>query len=61
MEAVSGKGLCVGGAMVSPKHANFIINRGGATCKDVLRLVDFIKDSVRQNYGIELDLEVKVI
>lgn len=55
------KGKRMGGAEVSVKHANFIINRGGASCKDVLELVDFIKGKVKENYGIDLELEVKLI
>ena len=55
------KGKRIGGAQISDKHANFIVNRKGATCRDVLELVDFIKDKVRENYGIDLELEVKVI
>lgn len=55
------KGKRIGGAEISAKHANFIVNRKGATCRDVLELVKFIKDKVRENYGIDLELEVKVI
>lgn len=55
------KGKRIGGAEVSRKHANFIINRGNASCKDVLELADFIKGKVKENYGIDLELEVKLI
>jgi len=55
------KGKRIGGAEVSDKHANFIVNRGNASCKDVLELVDFIKSRVKENYGIDLELEVKLI
>ncbi len=55
------KGLRFGGAQVSPKHANFIINRGRASCEDVLRLVDIIKKRVMDNYRISLELEIKII
>ncbi len=55
------KGKRIGGAEVSEKHANFIINRGKATCKDVLGMVDLIKNKVRENYNIDLNLEIKVI
>ena len=55
------KGTRVGGAEISRKHANFIVNSGAATCNDVLELVRFIKDKVRKNYGIELELEVKML
>ncbi len=53
------KGLTVGGAQVSEKHAGFVINRGGATCSDVLRLTDQIRDRVRRETGIELELEIR--
>ena len=55
------KGKRVGGAEVSSKHANFIVNRKGATSKDVLSLVDIIKRAVKENYGIDLEMEIKVI
>jgi len=55
------KGKRIGGAEVSKKHANFIINRNNATCEDVLRLVDYIKNKVMENYKIALELEIKVI
>ncbi|MCM8760658.1 MAG: UDP-N-acetylmuramate--L-alanine ligase [Candidatus Omnitrophica bacterium] len=55
------KGKKVGGAQISEKHANFIINNGGATCKDVLELAAIVKESVKKNYGIDLEMEVKVI
>lgn len=55
------KGKGIGGAEVSEKHGNFIINRGRASCKDVLDLVDFIKGKVKENYGIDLEMEVKLI
>lgn len=55
------KSATVGGAMVSPKHANFIVNLNNATANDVLELVKKIKKTVKQNKGIDLDLEVKLI
>lgn len=55
------KGYCVGGAMVSPQHANWIINKGGATAGDVLALIDEIKSSVNQKTGILLEPEVKIV
>jgi UDP-N-acetylmuramate dehydrogenase len=48
----------MGGAMVSEKHANYIINTGGASASDVLRLADAIKTQVRERMGIELHEEV---
>ena len=55
------KGLTVGGAQVSEKHAGFVVNRGGATCGDVLALVDRVKEEVLRQTGVELEMEVKVL
>lgn len=55
------KGLTVGGAQVSEKHAGFIINRGGATCADILALVEEVKKRVFDQTGITLELEVKTL
>lgn len=55
------KGEHIGGAMVSDKHAGFIVNTGNATCSDVVRLISLIQDRVKENTGVELECEVKVI
>lgn len=55
------KGRSVGGAMVSPKHSGFVINTGGATCEDVLRLIEVVKDEVRQKTGVPLECEVRLL
>ena len=55
------KGYAIGGAQVSEKHAGFVINRGGATFDDVLRLIDHIRETVLRTSGIELETEVKII
>ena len=55
------KGLTVGGAQVSEKHAGFVVNRGGATCADVLQLVEQVKARVLAQTGVELEMEVKVL
>lgn len=55
------KGLSVGGAMVSTKHAGFVVNTGGATCADVIALMDEIRRRVFEFSGIELEPEVKII
>lgn len=52
------KGVSVGGAQVSEKHAGFIINRGGATCEDVRSLIKHIQDKVYENSGVTLECEV---
>ena len=55
------KGYAVGGAQVSEKHAGFVVNRGGATFDDVLRLMDHIRSEVLRTSGVELEPEVKII
>lgn len=55
------KGFSVGGAQVSEKHAGFVINRGGATCADVLELVEQVKGRVLDQTGVSLEMEVKVL
>ena len=55
------KGFTVGGAQVSEKHAGFVVNRGGATCADVLELVRQVKEEVLRQTGVELEMEVKVL
>ena len=55
------KGLTVGGAQVSEKHAGFIINIGGATCRDVCTLIQQVQEKVRQAHGVTLEPEVKII
>ena len=51
----------MGGAQVSEKHAGFVVNRGGATCADVLELVRQVKEEVLRQTGVELEMEVKVL
>ena len=55
------KGFTVGGAQVSEKHAGFVINRGGATCSDVLELVRRVQEKIRADVGVELEMEVKIL
>lgn len=55
------KGLAVGGAQVSEKHAGFIINRGDATCADVLQLCSLVQKKVLEVYGVQLEREVQYI
>ena len=55
------KGKKIGGAMISPKHANYIVNTGGAKAEDVLRLMEMAKEKVREAKGIELEPEIKVV
>ncbi|MFM8313209.1 MAG: UDP-N-acetylmuramate dehydrogenase [Deltaproteobacteria bacterium] len=55
------KGLKVGGAEISTKHANFILNKGNATAKDILTLIDIIKVRVHDQFGVNLECEVCVL
>ncbi len=52
------KGVSVGGAQVSEKHAGFVINTGNATCSDVLSLIEKIQDTVKSADGVDLEPEV---
>lgn len=54
------KGRSVGGAQVSEKHAGFVINKGGATCKDVLDLCRLCSDTVYEQKGVKLEMEIRV-
>jgi len=55
------KGRCVGGAMVSLKHANFIINKNNATSNDILKLINLIKDDFFKLHNIQLECEIKLL
>jgi UDP-N-acetylmuramate dehydrogenase len=55
------KGYSVGGAQVSTAHAGFIVNTGGATCSDVLRVIEHVKSEVLRNSNVELQLEIKYV
>lgn len=55
------RGKSVGGAQVSEKHAGFVINKGGASCADVLALCSEIKSEVKNKFGVELEREIKII
>jgi len=55
------KGLTIGGAQVSLKHANFIVNINSATAHDVRQIIDRIKSEVKSQFGVELETEVKML
>ncbi len=55
------KGFCVGDVEVSTKHAGFIVNKGKATAKDFLELVEHIKKEIKNKTGLDLELEILVI
>ena len=55
------KGLRIGNAQVSKKHANFIVNLGGATAKDVKQLIGQVREAVKQKFNVDLETEVKIL
>jgi len=61
IEAAGLKGTRVGGAEIAQKHANYIVNNGGARSDDVLQLVEIARERVLQEFGVELELEVQMI
>jgi UDP-N-acetylmuramate dehydrogenase len=61
IEAAGLKGRKVGGAEVSPVHANWLVNTGGATAKEMLELIEICREEVMQKFGVRLELEVKVV
>jgi len=61
IEAAGLKGRRVGQAQISPKHANFIVNLGGATAEDVRQLMELARTQVQSKFGVELDPEVRMV
>ncbi len=61
IEACGLKGMRQGGAIISPMHANFIMNENNARFNDILYLIHLVKDSVKEKFGIELEEEVRII
>ena len=55
------KGYTIGGAQVSEKHAGFIINKGNATAKDILELIEYVKEKVYETSKEKIDLEVEIV
>src|SRR6058998_897650 len=55
------KGKRINGAEISSKHANFIVNRGGATAADILALMDLTRDRVQHQFGIALEPEIRIL
>jgi UDP-N-acetylmuramate dehydrogenase len=55
------RGYRVGDAQVSEKHCGFVINRGNATASDVLRLIEEVRHTVKERFGVELEPEVRMI
>jgi UDP-N-acetylmuramate dehydrogenase len=61
IDAVGLKGKTIGGAMISSKHANFIVNKGKASTSDILALMDLVIVKVREMFDIQLSTEIKVV
>jgi UDP-N-acetylmuramate dehydrogenase len=61
IEAAGLKGARVGGSMISEKHANFIVNTGGAKAADILALMEIARERVMRKFGIELEAEIRVV
>ncbi len=61
IEAAGGKGLSAGAAAVSEKHANFIVNKGGASARDIEYLIERVQKMVRKKFGVELQTEVRIV
>lgn len=59
IEGIGYRGKCIGGAKVSEKHVNFIVNEDHATASDFLQLVEEIQDKVKEKYDIDLKMEVE--
>lgn len=55
------KGYSIGGASVSEKHSGFVINKGGATAKDILNLIEHIQNEVKKQFGVDLHPEVRIL
>jgi UDP-N-acetylmuramate dehydrogenase len=61
IESCGLKGFRIGGAMVSPKHANFIVNMGNAAAADIEATIEAVRETVKQRTGIGLEQEVRII
>ncbi len=61
IEAAGLKGLRVGQVEVSPVHANFFVNHGGATGPDAVELIDQVRNRVKAQFGVELELEIQLV
>ncbi|MDQ1146798.1 UDP-N-acetylmuramate dehydrogenase [Bacillus sp. SORGH_AS 510] len=61
IETAGLKGFSIGGAKISEMHGNFIVNAGNATAADVLALIQHIKDTIYNLYGVEMETEVEIV
>jgi UDP-N-acetylmuramate dehydrogenase len=55
------KGFSIGGAQVSEKHSGFVVNRHGASFSDVMAVVEYVRETVFKQFGVELELEIKIL
>lgn len=55
------RGFCVGGAQISQKHCGFVVNTGNATAKDVQNLIREVQTRVKEQFGVQLEPEVKML
>jgi UDP-N-acetylmuramate dehydrogenase len=61
IDAAGLRGTVEGGAQVAERHANFIVNRGGARAADILALIERVRETVRRTSGVELEPEVRIV
>ena len=61
IDKVGLKGEKIGGAQISKKHANFIINVDNASSKDVIKLINIMEEKVSSKFGVRLELEIKIL
>lgn len=61
IESAGLKGVCIGAACVSEKHANFIVNNGGARATDIEALIRHVRDVVERHHGVRLQTEVRIV
>jgi len=61
IEACGLKGRAIGGAVISPRHANFIVNAGGASAADIEALIELAQSAVHEKFGVELEREVRIL
>lgn len=61
IDACGLKAAAIGGAIVSPMHANFIVNGGSATAQDIKQLADLVKNVVKEKKGVDLEMEIRSI
>jgi len=55
------KGVRIGKARISTRHANFVVNEGGASAKDIVSLINMVREKVREKFGVALDLEIFIV